>query len=398
MAQDLAIRRTQAGVILGLAFAAFTLWDYYFGAMGSGVRFFDLAAVGGLGMFLAAALGIRGGNSMHGTRLPAVGWVLVMLFVGVFVLAGLAGSIADPAALLRPTAGVWMGLFVFVIFYSVHVPAQWIERVTRWLILIHAAALIAQFTAFHAAGVLLNFQAILGATPRVLANIFRPSGLFLEPSNYSITISMLLLLRLRSRPVFDRIAWLAVGSALISFSLFGFLATFSILGFYFWRRVGWWVLAGVFVAGVIAAVPSIQELPEIVVLTDRLTSGGQDSSLMQRYGGLFSSLDAGGTALWFGEGLSNSYLDFGTSGIAFLLSSIGVLGVTLWLLLCAALAPSRRIVTALFSIVLILVAAPMWTTMFWWAWLGVLLNRNSAAPPRPQLIGSTACHNLRSQS
>src|SRR5262245_3889331 len=190
MEQALVTRRTQAGVFLGLAFAGFTLWDFYLGAMGSGVRIFDLATFASIVMLLATSFGMYGASSMHGVRLPAFAWVLVLLFVGVFVAAGLAGTIADPSSLLRPTAGVWMGVLVFVTFYSVQVSPEWIEKVTRWLILIHAAALLTQFTAFHTTGVLVNFQAFTGGIPRVLSSIFRPSGLFLEPSNYSITVSM----------------------------------------------------------------------------------------------------------------------------------------------------------------------------------------------------------------
>ena len=59
-----------------------------------------------------------------------------------------------------------------------------------------------------------------------------------------------------------------------------------------------------------------------------------------------------------------------------MVASVGIVGGLLWLAIAMGLSPRGLRVRVLFSLLLVLLAAPIWTMMFWWAWLGLLLNRS----------------------
>ena len=274
--KERAARDPGVAIVLAASLGAFTLWDYYFGPFGEGVRLFDLLAVGLILISLFTTLSLKGPVAAGSIRLPAARWVLVLAFVSLFIASGLIGSARDPANFLRPTSGIWMGTAVFVVYYCVNVSGLWVDRVVGWLIILHALALFVQLTAYHSTGVLINYHEIIGAEPRVLSAIFRPSGLFLEPGSYAVTMIMLLLLRWIVWPGLDWISWIALVSVVLTVSLFGVLAVCSILVFFFWKRAWFWLVACVMVLVAILGMVAFSGLPEVVFLADRLLGIGSE--------------------------------------------------------------------------------------------------------------------------
>lgn len=365
-------------IVLVVSLGAFTLWDYYFGPYRQGFRLFDLMAVGLILIYVPATLALKGHGAAMAIRLPAARCALLLALVALFIVSGVIGSARDPANFLRPTAGIWLGMAVFLVYYCVNVTGLWVGRVFGWLIIVHALALYVQFAVYTSTGVLINYQQIIGAEPRVFSSIFRPSGLFLEPSSYSETVIMLLLLRWIVRPRLDWISWIALVSVVLTVSLFGVLAVFSILVFFFWKRVWFWLVAGVVVLVATLWMPAFSALPGVAFQKNRLLNITSDASVLARHGGLVEVLR--GTSdvprLWFGSGLGTDYAPLGASGGAFLVASVGIVGALLWLAIAMGLSPHSGRIRVLFALLLVLVAASIWTMMFWWAWLGLLLNRS----------------------
>jgi len=375
-------------IVLAGSLGAFTLWDYYFGPFGGGVRVFDLLSVGLITLSLFTLLLYKGPLVTKSIRLPSVLWVLLFAQIALFILSGVIGSFRDQANFLRPTVGIWMGMSVFLVYYCVNVSGPWVDGVVRWLIIVHAVSLVVQFVTYYSTGVLINYQEITGAEPRVYSSIFRPSGLFLEPSSYSTTVIMLLLLRWRDRPMLDGVSWVALGSVVLTVSLFGLVAVLSIFVFFFWRQVWFWLGGCTLVLVTIFWFPDFRGLPasakvQVANVVDRVQNLRSDVSISSRYKGLLENL-SGTRAIpsrWFGRGLGNDYVEHsGASGIGFLLAAVGMVGALLWLAMAMGLSPRGRRIKVLFSVLLVLLAAQIWTMMFWWAWLGLLFNPSVAGP------------------
>lgn len=376
--KERAARDPKVPIVLAASLGAFTLWNYYFGPFGEGFRLLDLLAVVLIFISLLARLALRGHFAAKSIRLLAARWVWLFALVSLFMVSGVIGFARDSANFLRPISGIWMGMAVFLVFYCSNVAGLWVGRVIGWLIIVHALALFVQFAAYNSTGVLINYHQIIGAEPGVFSSIFRPAGLFLEPSSYSVTVIMLLLLRWNVRPGLDWISLAALLSVALTVSLFGVLAVSSILVFFFWKRAWFWLVGGVVVLVATLGISGFSASPEVVFLTDRLLNIGSDASISTRHGGLVATLQGTGDVprLWFGGGLGSDYHPLGVSGVGFLAAAVGILGAILWLAIAMGLSPPRRRVRVLFALLLVLVAAPIWTMMFWWAWLGLLLNRS----------------------
>lgn len=355
-------------------FGIFTLWDFYLGPMGEGTRLLDLLAVGFILSYLLFAALLKGDRAAKSIRLSTNRLALILAFISLFVVSGVIGSLREPLNFIRPTSGVWLGVFVFVVYYCINVTGYSVSQVIGALVVIHALALLIQFIVFYSSGELINYQQMLGAEPRVFSAIFRPSGLFLEPGSYAVTAIMLLLLRWNFKPELDLIAWVGLTSVFLTLSLFGVLAMCSVLVWFNWKKKWFWPATGAVAFLAILCVSAFREMPQVSLLIDRLLNFGDDASVSARYGVTPDTASVDTLRLWFGQGLGNDYHYLGSSGLAFLVASVGIVGALLWLAIGLGLsAPGRRI-SVLFSVLLVLVAAPLWTMMFWWAWLGLLLN------------------------
>jgi hypothetical protein len=241
--------------------------------------------------------------------------------------------------------------------------------------------LLVQWFGYLGAGVLVNYQALLGAEPRVFSSVFRPSGLFLEPSAYSISTVCLLALRMRVDARTDMFIIAGLATTLITLSLFGFLAALGFVTYYYWRSP-YFRLGAIAVAMLLALqFKAVLSSGAATALTSRgwrnLADVGKDQSITQRYPtpAEMSRMFQRDPTAWFGNGVSNDYIEqWGASGYGFLLGTVGLVGTVGFMLALRGLAPEGARHGILFAPALVMVAAPLWTMFFWWAFLGWLCH------------------------
>lgn len=359
---------------LAMVLGFLTLHDYYSGPFAQGIRPFDFAAVGLLaGLLLIETLCLPERRLRYSFAAP---WSL--LGIAMLVLLGLAaGVFFGPAGNPKVVIGVGMGLALFMLFSGLVVPAAWLERVLKWLIAIHAIALLLQALVYYSTGSVINYHVFLGAEPRVFGRFFRPSGMFLEPAQYGFFMLLVLALKLRLKARPDAFVWFGFASVFLTVSLYGVLAVSLLLFAYAWRSPVFLAALALVAIGLAANPRVLDEVEGAVFVVQRLSDLGGDVSAQQRYSGL-ANLQASpfsSPELLFGRGFSNDYERFGLSGIAFLVNGIGILGALLFLAFYAAMVTPGARMFALFILVLALAAASRWTGWLWWVWLGLYANR-----------------------
>ncbi len=341
------------------AFGITSFWDVYV----AGVRPLDLGVFCLLGA-TSLLVTFRWGEAIR-SRLDLV--ILFVVLNAYFAVLGFAVSQDN----LKPVTGYLMGLASFLVFYFSRPSQKKMIWLLNGLIVVNAGYITAQYAYFLATGQVINLFAPIGLTPRALSNIFRPTGFYLEPASHSLAIVMLMVLRMKYRPRFDRYVYLGVASLFVSLSLWGAVVGLLSVLFYNRRRltIGLVVALGLSFA-VASLVATTQEYP----LIRRIFTLGADSSAQARYG-LWTDPDK----IWdfgalFGSGVSYDYLDFGSSGYAFLLKAGGAFGCLAFLGLVWFIASRRERVHALFFILLCMTGGPLWTYVFWWGWLALLLK------------------------
>lgn len=345
----------------------FSMWDVYASQLGLRVLDFIGVALVCFWILLKFTVDMRGpAFRTRNLQLLAlmIAWALALSVVGIM------RSMEN----IKPIAGIWMGLAVFSYFYSIRLDDRSIAKVLSILIVIHASYLVIQYLYYQIFGIVLNIYEFLGTEPRALSSIFRPTGLFLEPASYSVSMLMLLTLRTFITKRFDAVTYMAVGTIFLTLSVWGLIAVIIFLAV-FMRKNALLLMA---VVSVLLAF-STTKIDWIEVLggtwiSERLMNLDEDSSATVRYGALvgYSTNSIASTELWYGKGINNEYHDFGSSGLAFLLSAGGLIGALFFLLLLLALAPQGRRFVTLTFILLFMTAAPIWTTAYWWFCLALM--------------------------
>jgi len=364
----------------------FSLFDFYIGPYSAGIRPFDLLGAGTLGVS-------RLSDTRRSTRWSPWRRIGAVLVLGVMTWALSLSLLQDVQASWKPVTGVVLGLTVFILTCIRPAQPTAIEQFTRLLILLHAAALVAQFTWYRLTGSILNFHAVVGGDPRLVGAFFRPAGLFLEPSLFSVCMTMLVLLRFRLLGRLDRVCVAGLASMLLSLSLLGVVAVAYILV----RArpvLGTLVSGAVAAAGVVAAalVPRDSAIYSLIVA--RLTNIGSDNSTAARFGGLIGSNDEFGVvSMLFGGGIGYSYVSLGSSGVGFMIAAVGVVGLVLFMLGIALAARQGGRLTAALDVLFLLLGAPFWTFFVWWWWLATLVSvrgpvaSSRAVPSAPSSAG-----------
>ena len=347
----------------------FSLWDFYIGPYSGGVRPFDLLGSGAAIVRSAASqvsspyvnpwrrLGIAG-------VVGVVGWAL---FITLF---------HDPSTRWKPVIGILMGLAVLLAMLATPPSPRALERTTRALLLVHATALVVQWGWYQGTGSILNYHAITGGDPRLMAAFFRPAGLFLEPSHFAVFMTMMLLLRLRVLGRLDVPAWIGIASVLLSLSLLGLLA----MGYVLVRSrpvLGAGITGAVaFVGGILAAsLPRDSILYQLILA--RFENLSTDSSAQGRYGGFLSGgsdLAMSATDWLFGRGFGYEYVAIGSSSVSFLVNAAGAVGLCLFIVAIGLSSSRGHKLAGSLDVSFLLLAAPFWTFPMWWWWLASLVT------------------------
>lgn len=334
-----------------------------------GLRVLDFVGVGLLcfWILLKLVVGMRG--PVFRTRniqlfTLMIAWSLVLSVVGVM------GSMEN----IKPVFGILMGVAVFGYFYSIRVDDRSVSKVLSILIVIHASYLIIQYFYYQVFGIVLNIYEILGTEPRALSSIFRPTGLFLEPAAYSVSMLILLTLRMFIIKRFDAITYMGVGTIFLTLSAWGLIAVVIVLLIFTKNNTKIFILAAVLVMFI--ALPSTEGISAPDSPWSRFINLGEDSSAIVRYGGLVGDVKdtLSFNNLWFGKGISNEYHKFGSNGMAYILNAGGLLSFCIFLMLLILFASSGRRIVTLVIILLFMTAAPIWTTMYWWWFLALMMR------------------------
>lgn len=351
-------------------FFIFSLWDIYLEVIG--VRPLDMFGLGALGLFLAR-------KAITGIHRPkdhdaVLAYSLLGFWCIVYSTLGLINSLNN----FKPIVGFTLGFLIFCSFHLIKISKQTIVYCTSVVIIVHASYFTLQLVYFYLFGDVLNIYSGIGLEPRALSVIFRPTGLYLEPASYSVSMLMLLALRASLIGRFDRLFYIVILTIFLSVSLWGVAVSVIFLLFALRSTA---LLAMPFIAG-FALVGFLFQDNEIVsqilddFLLERIRNLGVDNSTQDRYGALLDQSELGGS-YWvaiFGKGISNEYHIFGSNGLAFLLSSGGLMGLLIFVGLLILLNRGPNLIAKLTILAIFLTAAPLWNTFFWWFWLALFLK------------------------
>jgi hypothetical protein len=366
-AADRSIAAIRVAYLLPLSLVGpLSLWDFYIGE----VRVFD---------FLGLALALAGVAALLITRAVVRfdrSTMLVTSLLFLLILVYSVIGIAQHPDNLKPSVGMLLGVSALMIVTVSPLSAHAVDDCIRYLAYVHLTAFFLQLVYYYAVGDVLNYHAFLGLEPRLVASVFRPAGLFREPAIYCFFACSLFLLRRQRAVPLTVLDALLLTSMALSLSLWGTLFAYFLFALFCPRRA----LVTTLVVGVLVLV-SMQfldyvHMPVYLLFKSRLSDLGSDASFQGRYGGTFSLLGSALTdpSVVFGNGINNFFEEVGSNGFAFIVNSMGLIGFLLLLFLCLLLAPPRQWVVFLLGMTIVLTAAPLWKTLYFWTWMGLMLK------------------------
>lgn len=352
--------------VMAITVFLFSMWDFYLPQIG--LRLFDLFGIGLLCLWMLLQLLFVSRQVKFSTH----NYITVNLLIvwGLFFsILGILVSLDNT----KPVAGFLIGSALFVFFYFIKIDELELEKSLRITIILHIFFLLFQFIYYHIYGIVINPYGFLGGDePRALSSIFRPTGLFLEPAAYSVSMLMLLIVRffiVKSLGIIDILALLTI---YLTLSLWGLIASTIFMFIFARKNLIFYFLILVLATLVTMSIPFIpvdwlnaNDSPWI-----RLMNLGDDSSTNSRFGALVNSPNF--FDLIIGKGVGNDYHYFGSSGIAFVMSAGGLLGSSILFYLLFKLTRKDKFFLRCTLIFLCMTAAPIWTTMFWWLWLALM--------------------------
>lgn len=359
-----------------------SLWDFYLGE----IRIFDF-----LGLTMALAVlcllaPIRNGLAL---RLDRSATILTFALFSLVLVYSLAGIAAHPDN-LKPSIGMLLGASVVVLVRGVDLRGRAIDDCIRYVAYAHLAAFYVQLAYFYTTHELLNYHAVLGLQPRLVASVFRPAGLFLEPAIFCFLACSIFLLRRQRQQSFSGLDYLLLLSMVLSLSLWG-IGVALILFFGFRPRTA--VLSALAAAIVLILFIDIEKYlhsPAYLFFESRLTDLAADASTQGRFAGTLLLLSGLLTdpAVILGQGINNFFAEYGSNGFSFVVNSFGLIGTLLLVALFLLLAPPRQWLLFGLSIAILLTAAPLWKTLYFWLWIALMLlpvdvTARAAAESRP---------------
>ena len=348
------------------------LWDYYI----LGVRIFDIIAI-----VLSVVLLLASSRMYYTSNIMVV--MLLPLWCIFYSSIGLLATMD-----VKSFVGLLTGAFFYILLYFFGRKTD-ISGLAKAILMSISLALFAQILVHEIFGYLINFHYIVDHSPRLETGVgYRYSGLYMEPSAHSVTVFMLLVVRYLYG-YFGVTEFLAITSMILSMSLWGIVAGVVgiMMGVYVLlkndqRFAAYSMLASaLFFLAVLAVIN--YSLVEYYVI-DRVTSllgsgGGGGQSYNYRYAGLAMLIYDFNISILLGDGLSTKrYTAYGSSGLSFLISGVGVLGSTIFFLIVSLVCKKNAFSVSL-AIIFVLTNAYMWTSLVFWVWL-YMLYRSSQDP------------------
>jgi hypothetical protein len=365
--------------LIGALFACASLWDFYIGE----VRIFDFI---GLTLLLITipCIAIIGKDSPQIERQAVATSIIVFAFVFVFVAIGIHSNPEN----LKPSIGMLLGVLVLAVVRCLTVDETVIDRSINWVAWIHLFAFAFQLTFFYTIKEGLNYHAVVGLQPRLYSSVYRPAGLFLEPSIYCFFAASIFLLRRQREQAFQLLDTFLLVSMILSLSLWGISVSLLLL-FIFRTRTFVFASIGTVIAALFAVnAIGFSSYPLYRFFAGRIIDLASDPSAQGRYGGTIEwvfSLLSNPTVL-FGDGINNFFEENGSNGWAFILNSMGLIGTLFLFVLFALLAHPRRWILFGFAFAILLTAAPLWKTLYFWCWIALMVRQPLTLPRSAQLL------------
>jgi len=357
----------------GITLFLFTLWDFYFGEYAQGYRLFEI--YGFIFLIIYEAFVFFNLKKISLSKIFRQNSTYLYIFALVFFIGGLHGIANDWNNFFKPCLGICIGLLTFLFFYLREFKINILIFYLSALIYIHVFLLIIQCIVFYAHNYLINFHELIGVDPRVFGEIFRPSGLFQEPAHFALFTFMLFSLRYQIIRKFDLVGYIALFGMLLSFSFFSYLTVIIYVAFIFRKNIKLVLLFALFLF-ILVSTPNIINIEGLSYILDRVNNFSNDNSFVARYSGLENILVLTNNFPYsiVGVGLTNDYLILGSSGLAFILNAIGLLGFSILIWDLWRLAKKGNRLNFIVIFFLIMLATPLWTSLFFWAWIGLMLN------------------------
>jgi hypothetical protein len=279
------------------------------------------------------------------------------------------------------SAAVLVGALIVFPFFQSNVERQsdTFHSALKYAVVINIIMLVTQIYFFYFHGFFFDIHTIIGSIESRGFNeslrYFRPSGFFQEPNAYCAVMFCLLSIRVCLRQGVSSIDYFGILSMILTQSLWGFGASFVILGLI----IGF--MKATFLVMIIASLAyvllllvgvKVSDLAEISVTVARLMNIDDDPSRQARYGSVASwRLDE-----WFvfGNGVDTSnFQNVAANGVGFLFYSIGIVGLgllSIWILI-----RERVHYKAGVSIIFLLTTFPPFAYMYFWVYLSLILTR-----------------------
>lgn len=350
--------------------ATFLLNDLYYAGVG---RAFDYLAIAVLLHFFI----LSGSKLYYGSKAMIFSFVLApwlffgALFNGAFV-----------AAMAMLVGSLMFFRFFFAICQAGY--REVVETSVSFIVIATSVMLALQAIIFFFSGHYIDFPQLFGSYDSRSLNegigYFRFSGLFQEPNAYCVSTFCLLSTRIFNK---HRDVWVEIFAMItmaISQSLWGFAAIFILMfSIYDFRRL-YLVIVGALIFVVLIIYFSGADVGQI--LDDsrtiyRITNLDNDASRQARVGSI-DNFDFD-IFLLLGHGLdTEQFQTVGANGIAFILYSFGIAGAIM--LAVAVVYLARANFKVLLLLFFSLTTFPMFSYMFYWCFLGIMLGSLNVRP------------------
>ena len=352
---------------LYFAFPLFSLWDFYFFQYG---RIFDY--LGLIAIIIYYLLTVK----KMPTIVPRVSQFMMVNSI-IFLPCAIIGIYNEQ---LITVAAFLVGAYLVFPFFCAGMRKIDYNKFIKWynsILVVHLFFFFLQFFSYYLFNYVIDYHAYSGLIGARTFNeellFFRASGLFQEPNSYCVTIYLLLFIRaLFSKKPFDLIALISLTSIFLSESLWGYGALLVYCSLFSSTAKSRIIMLMVFIV-VGMAVLLIPDLVGLIISPTtviRLSDVSGDPSAEGRY---MAGQERGYLSDFVvGHGISTYGFQwiFGANALGFYVSSFGIIGLILWFLSLYNLVPSSKI-TFLIGVIFAMTTYPLFTYMFWWAWIGM---------------------------
>ena len=337
------------------------LWDYYIFSL----RIFDIISFFII-IFITMLTIIK--KSKKITAPPKI-----LFFLSFIVLYATFGLLVSQD--FRSFLGIIMGVIYFALLPSI-ISSENIMRIMRIVLIVMVSAFLIQFVYAQLFNDIINYHSLTGGVPRLESGRgLRSSGLFLEPTSYVTTLTMILIIQFISKK-FGRLEFIGIITMYLSMSFFAYFAATILLFIYMYglkenMNMRWFLFLFLFIFTVLSVFVWIFSDLVNIFFIERLINISEDPSVIARFG-FFSNFNFDNSIIFFGHGLSSFNSGFfGYSGLGSLLSNFGIFGIFIFIFIFISVF-RRNFLLAGTGFSIILMAGPLWTYLVLWSWFSML--------------------------